>query len=54
MVVWGLRVKDWSKESFSGRSPTKRPYFKPISLEPRQARLLISLSESPVEKLRQW
>ena len=52
MVVWGLRVKNWSKESFSGRSPTKRPYFKPISLEPRQARLLISLSRVPNRELK--
>ena len=44
MVVWGLSIRDWSKEDFSGRSPTERPYFKPVSLEPRQARLLISLS----------
>ena len=34
MVVWGLSVRDWSKEDFSGRSPTERPYFKPVSLEP--------------------
>ena len=47
MVVWGLSVRDWSKEDFSGRSPTERPYFKPVSLEPRQARLLISLSNIP-------
>jgi len=52
MVVWGLRVKDWSKESFSGRSPTERPYFKPISLEPRQARLLISLSRVPGREIK--
>ena len=47
MIVWGLSVRDWSKEDFSGRSPTERPYFKPVSLEPRQARLLISLSNIP-------
>ena len=52
MVVWGLRAKDWSKESFSGRSPTERPYFKPISLEPRQARLLISLSRVPDREIK--
>ena len=52
MVVWGLRVKNWSKESFSGRSPTERPYFKPISLEPRQARLLISLSRVPNREIK--
>ena len=52
IVVWGIRVKEWSKENFSGRSPTDRPYFKPISLEPRQARLLISLSRVPGREIK--
>ena len=52
IVIWGLRVNDWSKENFSGRSPTERPYFKPISLEPRQARLLISLSRVPNREIK--
>ena len=52
IVIWGLRVNDWSKEDFSGRSPTERPYFKPISLEPRQARLLISLSRVPNREIK--
>jgi len=51
-VVWGMSVGGWSKEDFSGRSPTERPYFKPVSLEPRQARLLISLSGIPDREIR--
>jgi len=47
MITWGLKEGRWSKQDFSGRSPTERPYFKPISLEPRQARLLISLASIP-------
>ena len=46
-IVWGIKEVDWEKEDFSGRSPTERPYFKPVSLDPRQARLLISLSNKP-------
>jgi len=43
-VVWGLRNKSWTRTDYSGRQPTDRPFFKPVSLEPRLARLLISLS----------
>lgn len=46
-ITWGIKEVDWEKEDFTGRSPTERPYFKPVSLEPRQARLLISLSNIP-------
>ena len=35
---------DWHRESYSGRAPTERPFFQPVSLDPRQARLLISLA----------
>ena len=42
----------WEKEDFSGRSPTERPFFKPVSLEPRQARLLISLSNVKGRELK--
>ncbi len=47
VVVWGIRNSDWKREKYSGRSPTERPFFKPVSLEPRQARLLISLGHRP-------
>ncbi len=43
-IVWGLRNKCWNRVDYSGRQPTDRPFFKPVSLEPRLARLLISLS----------
>jgi len=44
IVVWGLNHPYWKRESYSGRAPTERPFFQPISLDPRQARLLISLA----------
>jgi len=44
IVVWGLCHPEWQRESYSGRAPTERPFFQPVSLDPRQARLLISLA----------
>ena len=44
IVVWGLSHPGWQRESYSGRAPTERPFFQPVSLDPRQARLLISLA----------
>ena len=44
IVVWGLSHREWQRESYSGRAPTDRPFFQPVSLDPRQARLLISLA----------
>ena len=44
IVVWGLSHPEWQRESYSGRAPTERPFFQPVSLDPRQARLLISLA----------
>jgi len=43
-VVWGLRESAWQRESYAGRAPTERPFFRPVSLDARQARLLISLA----------
>tara|TARA_B100000900_G_scaffold359966_1_gene331735 strand:+ start:2287 stop:3423 length:1137 start_codon:yes stop_codon:yes gene_type:complete len=43
-VVWGIRENNWEKSNFLGRQPMERPFFKPISLEPRLAKLLISLA----------
>ena len=53
IVVWGIRNSDWERENYSGRSPTDRPFFKPVSLEPRQARLLISLGHRPGREVRE-
>ncbi len=47
IAVWGIRNPEWGREKYSGRSPTERPFFKPVSLEPRQARLMISLGHRP-------
>ena len=43
MIIWGLKQKNWQRSGWGGRSPTERPYFQPVSLEPRLARLMISL-----------
>ena len=53
IAVWGIRNPDWERENYSGRSPTDRPFFKPVSLEPRQARLLISLGYRPGREIRE-
>ena len=45
MVLWGIRDKR-SSGSYIGISPTERPFFKPVSLDPRLARLMVSLSLS--------
>ena len=42
-IVWGLRHPEWRRPDYAGRSPTDRPFFQPVSLDPRLARLLISL-----------
>jgi len=43
-IVWGIRENNWDKSDYLGRQPMERPFFKPISLEPRLAKLLISLA----------
>jgi tRNA (guanine10-N2)-dimethyltransferase len=43
-IVWGIRENNWEKSDYLGRQPMERPFFKPISLEPRLAKLLISLA----------
>jgi len=45
-IVWGIRENNWNKTNYLGRQPMERPFFKPISLEPRLAKLLISLAHS--------
>ena len=43
-IAWGIRENNWKKTNYIGRQPMERPFFKPISLEPRLAKLLISLA----------
>jgi len=45
LVLWGIRDSR-SRGSYTGASPTQRPFFKPVSLDPRLARLMVSLSLS--------
>jgi len=45
IIVWGLNDNNLTSGSYVGESPTQRPYFKPITLDPRLARLMISLSQ---------
>ncbi len=42
-IVWGLRHPTWTRTNWGGRQPMERPFFQPVSLEPRLARLLITL-----------
>jgi tRNA (guanine10-N2)-dimethyltransferase len=44
IAIWGLREVRWKRESYASRTPSERPFFQPVSLDPRQARLLISLA----------
>ena len=45
LILWGLRDPA-SIGTYSGLSPTERPFFKPVTLDPRLARLLVCLSFS--------
>ena len=47
-IIWGIRENKWEKTNYIGRQPMERPFFKPISLEPRLAKLLISLAHREV------
>lgn len=47
-IMWGIRENKWEKTNYIGRQPMERPFFKPISLEPRLAKLLISLAHREV------
>ena len=48
LVIWGLRDRV-SGGKYNGTSPTDRPFFKPVTLDPRLARLMVSLSRSGSE-----
>ena len=45
LVLWGLRDRTFAG-TYNGTSPTDRPFFKPVTLDPRLARLMVSLSFS--------
>ena len=45
LVIWGLKDRV-SGGTYNGTSPTDRPFFKPVTLDPRLARLMVSLSRS--------
>ena len=47
VIIWGLRKKLPNKNKFESRNPIERPFFKPVSLDARLARLMISLSHKP-------
>ncbi|MBT4347033.1 MAG: hypothetical protein HOD67_05685 [Euryarchaeota archaeon] len=47
ILIWGIREKSFSRPNYIGRQPMDRPFFKPVSLEPRLARLMVSLSHRP-------
>jgi len=47
VIIWGLRRKLLNKNGFESRNPIERPFFKPVSLDARLARLMISLSHKP-------
>ena len=45
LILWGLRNGKFAG-TYNGTSPTDRPFFKPVTLDPRLARLMVSLSFS--------
>ena len=45
LILWGLRDREFTG-TYNGTSPTDRPFFKPVTLDPRLARLMVSLSLS--------
>ena len=45
LILWGIRDGS-SIGTYVGTSPTDRPFFKPVTMDPRLARLMVSLSFS--------
>jgi len=43
LIAWGVRIHQ-SKHDWESRSAPKRPFFKPIGLDPRLARVMVSLA----------
>lgn len=43
-IAWGIKkLKQAPRQGWSGRTPTKRPFFKPVSMDPRHAILMANL-----------
>ena len=45
LILWGIRDGSFPG-TYVGTSPTDRPFFKPVTMDPRLARLMVSLSFS--------
>ena len=45
LILWGIRYGSFPG-TYVGTSPTDRPFFKPVTMDPRLARLMVSLSFS--------
>ena len=45
LILWGIRDGTFPG-TYVGTSPTDRPFFKPVTMDPRLARLMVSLSFS--------
>ena len=45
LILWGIRDQSFPG-TYVGTSPTERPFFKPVTMDPRLARLMVSLSFS--------
>ena len=45
LIIWGIRDGSFPG-TYVGTSPTDRPFFKPVTMDPRLARLMVSLSFS--------
>jgi len=45
LILWGIRDRSFPG-TYVGTSPTERPFFKPVTMDPRLARLMVSLSFS--------
>ncbi len=47
LVAWGIsNFTESPRNGWKDRSPTQRPFFKPISLDPRHARLMLNLLQT--------
>jgi len=45
LILWGIRDQSFPG-TYVGTSPTERPFFKPVTMDPRLARLMVSLAFS--------
>ncbi|MBN2042646.1 MAG: RsmD family RNA methyltransferase [Candidatus Aenigmarchaeota archaeon] len=51
MVYCGIHLKDIKKKQFEDSKPLKRPYFKPVSMDPRIARVMVNLARKTKGRL---